>query len=381
MKKGIKIFYVVLILFVMCIPMLQQIFKLSVSGDVLYGYFQPVKDTVLTSSTWFSKEYQEKTDAWLNENFGFRKLLVRTSNQIDFYFNWEIKAYDIFKGRNNFLFNRKFYNEYSGNDFKGEAHIDSVVAELKVLDQWLTKRNKKLLMCFAPCKESYFPEYLPESYLLKMKNKSNYSVYKKKFEEEKIAILDLNEHFVRNKNKAEHVIFNEGAIHWTIYGASLALDTLLHRMAFETGKKINQIKFPFVELSETARSSDDDILKAMNIFSEVNTQVFAYPYIEYVYSQDSCYKPKVMIVGDSFFYGLFNTWIPLTYFSKESYFLYYFKQAFPFDNKKDGIRIEDLKFREELENTDVVILFFSIGNLSEFPFGATKMAEGLKEEK
>ena len=37
-------------------------------------------------------------------------------------------------------------------------------------------------------------------------------------------------------------------------------------------------------------------------------------------------------------------------------------------------------FKKELENTDVVILFFSIGNLSEFPFGATKMAEGLKEE-
>lgn len=144
-------------------------------------------------------------------------------------------------------------------------HIDSVTDELKVLDLWLKKRNKKLLICFAPCKESYYPEYLPESYLLKMKNKSNYSVYKSKFEKENISILDLNDFFVRNKGKGEHVIFNEGAIHWTIYRSQSGFRHTLASIGFETGK-INQIKFPFVELSETALLSDDDILKAMNIF-------------------------------------------------------------------------------------------------------------------
>lgn len=380
MNRSVKIGLILFILFVMNIPLIQQFVGLKISGDELYGYFDSAKDTTFTSSAWFSKEYQLKKDKYLNENFGFRRLLVRITNQINFSLNWEIKVFDIFKGKENYLFNQKFYKEYAGIACKKESAIDSVCRQLNQLNDWLKVRNKKLIICLAPCKESYNPEFLPASYLEKVKQINNYSLYKSRFEKDKLTVLDLNEHFLNVKEKTEHPIFNQGGIHWTIYGASLALDTMLKYMAVETGKKINQIKFPFVELSETPRASDDDILKPMNIFSEINAQVFAYPFIEYVYPQDSCYKPKVMIVGDSFFYGLFNTWIPLAFFSKDSYFLYYFREAFSFDERKKGVKIKELNFSKELENTDVLIFFFSIGNLSDFPYGSMKMLEDLKKE-
>jgi hypothetical protein len=113
----------------------------------------------------------------------------------------------------------------------------------------------------------------------------------------------------------------------------------------------------------------------MNLLRRVNTEKLAYPTIEYEHNNDSCEKPKVMIIGDSFFYGLNNTWIPGKVFSKETYFLYYFKTANPFDPSKKGGPVEELDLNEELKNTDIVILFFSTGHLDGLPYGADKLTK------
>ena len=87
MVKFGKILLLVCIVFVLFVPILQQNIKISLEQDFLNGYYVPARDTVLNSKTWFERVYQEKMDNYVNENFGFRKLLVKLDNQINYTVN------------------------------------------------------------------------------------------------------------------------------------------------------------------------------------------------------------------------------------------------------------------------------------------------------
>lgn len=378
MTKFFKILLLVFIVIVLFIPLLQQEFKVLKVNEVLYGSFEKKRDTMLSVSNWFNRAFQEKKEDFVNENFGFRTTLLKLNNELNFSFYGDIVVGDVFKGKNNYLFSHRFYANYSGRNFNGEAYADSVFETIEKLTTWLEQKNVKLLICFTPCKESFCPEYLPDTCITQLREQSFYKYYRKRIINSKIPLLDYQDHFQNLKRNSKYPLFTQGAVHWTEYGATLALDTLLKRVAFETKKKVNGIRVKSVELSDTSRGNDDDISKAMNLLRNINSEKLAYPAIEYLFNQDSCYKPKVLLVGDSFYYGLNNTWIPGRLFSNESYFLYYFYLAIPYNSEKKDVSVPELDFNSELENTDFVILFFSLGNLDKFPYNVSGMMDEKK---
>lgn len=373
MKKVIKIFLIFSFILFLFTPMIQSQFSVFNYNAELFGAFVPPTDTSFSYSTWKSGVYQSKKENYLNENFGFRNLLVKIHNQIDYAIYQDINLLDVFKGKNDYLFNSSFFNTYSGRNFKGTNYADSVFNEVKQLNDWLVSRNKKLLICIAPCKESYYSEYLPDSCISELKKENYYSYYKQKLQSNHIPLLDYNDYFLKLKPDSPYPLFTHGAVHWTTYGTYIALDTLLKRISYEINKKTYQIGIKSVSLSDTAKFSDDDITKTMNLLFKVKTEKLAYPVSEYVNIKDSCYMPKVIIVGDSYYSTLNNTWIPVTLFSKESYFLYYYIRSIPYDSKKEDLLVKYINMKKELENTDIVILFYNIGRLSDFPNGSTSM--------
>lgn len=376
MKKGFKIALLVILLGFLFIPMVQKRVKVFDEGRPLDGYFEPAQDTVLTGENWFSRAYQRKKENVINERFGLRAFLVRLNNQINFSLFDDTRVQNMIKGKENYLFASNFLDTYSGRNFVGrKAHADSVFNSILQLNKFLLERNKKLIVCIAPCKESFYPEFLPDTCKEHLKEENYYSYYNKKFTGSEIPYIDYQSYFQKLKPTTKYPLFAQGAFHWTTYGACLALDSLIKVVRHEMGKKVNLIKLTSVELTDTARFTDDDEGRAMNLLEKVNDKKLAYPKIEYVFSQDSCYRPKVLIVGDSFFYGLNNTWVPLTVFSKDSYFLYYYRQAVTYNNEKKDQDVSTMDMKKELEDTDLVILFFTIGNLNDFPYNATKMME------
>lgn len=376
MGRILKYILVVIIILALGFPMLQKRFGFFKEA-VLDGSFNSSTDTVLTFKSWFDKSYQSKKESFMNENFGLRNHYVKLNNQVDFSLFFDIHVNDVFRGKNNYLYSHLFYNGFSGSKYKGDKYIDSVVNDLQALNSKLNAQGKKLLVCITPCKESFYTEYLPDTCIAKITSKNYYSNYNSCLNASNIPFLDLNNYFLKLKTSSKYPLFTQGAVHWTSYGAHLALDTLLKRISAEINKQVNLIRIKSVELSDSARNGDDDISRAMNLLQNINSEKLAYPSTEYVYNNDSCYKPKVLLIGDSFYYGLNNTWIPLTVFSKESYFLYYFRKAISYADKPDT-DVQNLDLEKELKNTDIVILFFSIGTLDNFPYGATSLKDKVK---
>ncbi|MFM7022119.1 MAG: alginate O-acetyltransferase AlgX-related protein [Flavobacteriales bacterium] len=374
MERYLKIVLVVILLLFLSFPLLQKQFGIFEELP-LYGTFQPKVDTVFTSETWFDRSYQEKQDAYLNENFGFRNLAVKINNQVDFSLFEELRVGDTFKGKKGYLYSNYFFGGYSGADFKGAAHADSVFASVQKLNDYLVSKNKKLLICFTPNKESFYPEYLPDDMLNQISKESYYSYYTKKLLLSNIPFIDYRHYFQKIKKDSPYPLFTQGAVHWTTYGAYLALDSLLKRTSKEINKKVNLIKITEIEASDVARDSDDDIVVTANLLLGMNSERLGYPKTEYVYKEDDCYKPKVLIIGDSFFYGLNNTWIPGKVFSKESMFLFYNREVISYDPENGNRDVSELNMCQELENTDIVVLFFSVGTMNRFPCNAPAMVE------
>jgi len=356
-----------MLVLVLLIPLIQNIFTLT-KEEPLKGAYAKVEPAEATRENWMERTYQEAMEKVIDRQFGFRDRLVRLDNQLNYSLFGIINVVDVYKGKNDFLYSVNFTRNYTGKDYKGDAHVDSVVIKLGKINKWLRSKNKRLLVCIAPCKESYVPEFLHDSIKGWMSEKNYYKSYIGRYRNAGIPVLDYHNYFQKMKDTISYPLFVGGAVHWTAYGAGLALDTMLKRIAFETGKNVNTVRLGNLEISTEPRKDDNDIYDAMNLLREPRHDRYAYPALHFNLPDSAAYKPKVLIIGDSFFYGLNNTWIPLAAFSKESYFLYYFKNGLAFNNTPDT-PVDQMDMMKEIEDTDIIILFGSIGTMDIFPYG------------
>jgi len=379
MGKAGRIGLIILFLLVLYVPMMQQFFKPFNNEYTLYGSYTEAKDTAFTKTTWFGGKYQGKEEKFLNENFGFREFFVKLDNEITYSVYGDLKLLDVFRGKDGYFFNSSFFNTYWGRDYKGDRYADSIFNYVLKLNELMTSKKKKLLVCFAPCKESYYEEYLPDSCHEFRQGNNYYMHYREKLKENKIPVLDLDKHFKHLKLTARYPLFAKGAVHWTTYGTFLAMDTLFKRVAYETNENTLQIQLTSLKASDTARDNDDDIIKAMNLLRPIKSERLGYPTWKFANDGDtSVRKPKVMVIGDSFYMNINNTWIPNKVFSKDSYFLYYFLITVPYADDKKSTPIGEFDLAGELADTDILILFFNIGRLDDFHFESSNKLFGIK---
>ena len=96
--------------------------------------------------------------------------------------------------------------------------------------------------------------------------------------------MDLTSYFRKIRNTSPYQLFTTTGFHWSMYGASLAQDTilkycqsfLLEPMPFYIRKG--------VEWSDTARNADADFEDVMNLPFSLQQSKYAYPKIEMVES-------------------------------------------------------------------------------------------------
>src|SRR5690606_9017792 len=90
-----------LIIVIMVLPFFQnqfEIFKLRpLKGDIK----EPL-ETEFSLAGWWSGEYQEATEKYINETFGLRSFLVRINNQIAFWLFKKANAKAVVVGKENF---------------------------------------------------------------------------------------------------------------------------------------------------------------------------------------------------------------------------------------------------------------------------------------
>jgi len=355
-----------LIITVLSLFVLSFLVRIIFKNDVLplKGDVRKADKIDLTLETWFEESYQSKLETFLNENFGFRNFYVRLYNQLYYSFFSKAKANGVIIGKYNYLYESGYIEAYFGRDFIGKETIDNKVNKLKFIHDTLLTLNKKLIIAFAAGKASFYPEYIPDN-LVTEKKLTNYKYYTEKVAEKELYNIDFNAWFLQMKDTSKHCLYPKTGIHWSSYGMYLVADSLIKYIEHIINKDLPEMNVSKIETSEKMRDTDADIEEGMNLLFNISNHEMSYPSITYT-TKDK-YKPKVLVIADSYYWGLYNAGLSSRVFDNGQ-FWFYNKAVYPESFTKKTFTT-DLNLKQQIANYEVIILLSTEATLKQFAWG------------
>jgi hypothetical protein len=121
-----------------------------------------------------------------------------------------------------------------------------------------------------------------------------------------------------------------------------------------------------VELSDTARETDNDIEKALNLLFELPHDQYAYPKFSFE-STEKTLKPKVMVVADSYWWNVFSTGNTTHVFNGCDF--WYYNAEVHHDNGSPMQYSGDLNLLAESQKVTFIIILSTEANLYKFGWG------------
>lgn len=331
------------------------------------GGVPPTSENVKFSlDKWRSAKFQEGQEAYISDHFGLRPFMVRFYNELFDQLFGEFKANGVIMGKNGYLFEENYLLAASGKDFLGADSIAQVVSELNFIKQDLAKQGKHLLVCLAPGKGSYFPEKMPSRFQYE-KQLRNHPFFVKALQQARIPLFDIQSWFEAMKPNALYPLYPKTGIHWSSYGEYLVADSLIKQVSALSQKPFPTLKLLHVEQDSKPRDRDDDIELGMNLLRNLPDLKMSYPKFKIQPLKAGQKAPRVLVIGDSFYYGMYNWGMMQNVFEGGEFWYYNHERLVP---GKETRYIEDIKnYAEEVGQFDVVVLLLTEANLPRFGFG------------
>lgn len=320
----------------------------------------------LTYESYGNSRFQQQFETYLKQHFGFREPLIRFYNQYlwDFYHKSPIEGSRIAFGKDDWIYEPWGVTDHYGDLYHNHAIDSTQMAEkltaeaerLLQLQQTFEEYGVHLFVCMVPSKDMIYPEYLPENKNTKYKDEPKMSARafnKQAYARLGINVLDLEQYFLDIKDTADFALFPKTGIHWTKYASLYAADTLIRYMEHLGDVNIRNLVIGPRELDD-ARDPDDDLESLMNLIRPL-------PKPQYWYATTStdhdatAVKPKVIVVGDSFWWNV-AVQIPLNDLFSSAAYWYYNSTVYyypPFN------AVNELNVEEELLTADFIILFYN----------------------
>ena len=136
---------------------------------------------------------------------------------------------------------------------------------------------------------------------------------------------------------------------------SLAVDSLLTLIEHRRAINMRDVFVDTLIIEHKARKPDYDMAAVMNLlFRLKDKEPLAYPVYKFEENPQNKDFPMVLVVGDSYFWNIFNTRIPHEIFKNEA-FWYFGNLVYP-DYYYQPTYVKDLNLKEEIEKQDVILL-------------------------
>ena len=357
-KKSILL----VILSTLFLPILQSKFH-PIQLEALKGDVVIPSDPGIQDTSWFSGNFQEKQDVYLNSSFGFRSWCVRLNSQLAFWFFNKAKANGVIIGKDNYLFEKNYITAYTGKDFIGKDNISKIINRITFISDTLTKLNKQLIVILAPGKASFYPEYIPPIYG-SATAATNYKFLAKGLSESAINYIDFNKWFIQQKQVSKYPMYPKYGIHWSIYGSVLAGDSIIKKIEYLRKIDVPNLIYNNIDLKQP-NDMDYDVANGMNLLFRLPSFDMAYPKITSEVDTAKT-KPSVVVISDSFYWSLYSNGISNSF--KNDHFWYYNKQVYP-ESATNEVLTENLDYKNEIEKHDVFIVMATEANLSRIGWG------------
>ena len=366
-KKSYNLFVIIAFL-ALAFPMLVGV----VSNDNVPKLIGIVINNVNTDSLlkkdksmWFSGEYQTLKDDYNNDHWAFKEKFVRLNNQFYYEAFNQLRVNRFVSGKDNYVFSETFIYSAYGDDYIGKTIISEKLRKAKVIQDTLKKKGIDLVLVLAPGKGEYCVEQIDDKYKHSIKN-TNYKDYVSVCNQNNLNLLDLKAYFQLLKPSTPYPLFSKFGHHWSYFGECLAVDTLISYIENLHHCDLPNISWNKIDVVDTARSRDADVLKSMNLYKNPNqNQKLAYP--DVLFEQDSIKnRTRVLTISDSYWYGPVYLGVPQNCFAGGSFWYYYNKIIPNPAGATEKIEVWQLDLKKEIESNQVIMLLYSDGNLPTF---------------
>ena len=330
----------------------------------LIGIVISEKKPELKSEDWFCGNYQKEKDDYNNDHWAFKEICVRLNNQFYYKAFNQIRVNGFVIGKENYVFSESYIFSAYGDDYIGGEKIKSLMQKTKVIQDTLKKKGIDLMLVFAPGKGEYCTEQIEDKYKHPV-TKTNYAEFSSQCKNLGINYLDIYSYFNRLKPKTQYALFPKFGHHWSYYGECIAVDTIIHYMEKLHHCDMPDLVWNKIDVVDTARSRDADVLKSMNLYSNPEQNMkLAYP--DVMFEQDSVKnQTRVLTISDSYWYGPVYMGVPQQCFGGGQ-FWYYYNKIIPNPSATEKIEVWQLNLKEAIEQNKIVMLLYSDGNLGAF---------------
>lgn len=324
-------------------------------------------DSTYTKDQWFSGEYQRLKDDYNNDHFAFKEKFVRLNNQFYYDVFNQIRVNTFVSGKDNYVFSEHAIQSYYGSDYMGEEKINIFLNKCKVLQDTLSKKGISLILTYAPGKGIGASEFIDDKY-----KKSNKETNLKSFvsQSKKIGLnhIDLSEYYYQIKDTARYPLYARFAHHWTYYFDCLATKKIVSYVENLRKTDLPDMTWTKIEVSDSARSRDNDVLKSMNLYRKpIQNQKLAYPLIQFEYDTLKNATP-MLTIGDSYWYGIVYMNVPENCFAGGQ-FWYYNKRVIPNPSPVEKLEAWQLDLKSSIESNKVIMIIGSDPALPNFGWG------------
>jgi hypothetical protein len=373
MKTKNDLFRFILFLFILIlllVPLAQTKLNL-VKTTPLNGFIETPPYKKGTIGEWLSGDYQLQKENYIKETFGFRNIFIRINNQVDFTLFNIARANGVIIGKDNYLYEENYIKAYYGLDFIGNDSVNRCIERLKFVSDTLKKLHKNLILVFAAGKGTYYPEHFPDEFKHE-KTTTNHDAFLKAAQNLGLDYIDFNTYFAESKTKSKYKLYPKYGIHWSTYGECLAADSIIKYIEHLRNITMPHIYWDAVDV-KPAKGDDCDIGDGMNLLFGFSHDLLAYPRIQFQKDSGKT-KPSVMVISDSFFWGMFNFGV-FNAFSN-SHFWYYNKQIYP-DYYHSQLETDHVNLKDEIAKHDVIIIMATEATLPKLGWGFIENAYNL----
>lgn len=318
----------------------------------------------LTRENWFSGIFQSESEDYNNDHWAFKETMVRLNNQLYYKAFNQIRVNKFVIGKEDYVYSENYIFSAFGDDLMPEGKVRSLLEKAKVVQDTLKKKGIDLLLVFAPGKGAYCKAFIEDKYVHAVKN-TNHNQFATNSQRLGLNYLDLYEQFETMKSTTPYPLFPKFGHHWSYYGECIASDLIIKKIEKLHNCDMPDISWSKIDVVDTARSRDADVLKSMNLYTNpAQNMKLAYPEVQF--EVDSVKNTtRVLTISDSYWYGPVYLGVPQNCFAGGQ-FWYYYNKVIPSPRPGEKVEVWELDLKKEIESNNVIMLLYSDGNLTSF---------------
>ncbi len=254
-------------------------------------------------------EYGSLFEEFYADNLPYRNELIQMNNLLSYSVLGESASKQIIIGEKGWLFYKEGITDYKGINHYSEDMLVGIAESLERASAYLEKRNTRLIVMFAPNKETVYSDYIP-NYIKRVSEKTKTDLLVEYLEDNTdIDIVYPKEELCRLGK--DYQLYYKNDTHWNNLGAFVGVQRLCTKISGGGVEHLEQQEITHYSLRESQNIDRYDLAQMINlkkwvcddrVYNIVNSyDVETFDYNKEKYENDEAvYMEKVLVLGDSF---------------------------------------------------------------------------------